>query len=223
MAHDLSGLEFTVRKTDALSDGEWEKVRGLFETSYRQANLAYLERSLEKLHYVARAHHGGGLAGFALGETRVMDLPRLPAQVVSLAGICCIVPEFRRYGLWGELMRVTLGAGEVPEAPRRLVCGRMAHPAAMRIMTGHPTVVPKPGARPTRWQQEVGQAVAEAYAVHAFDPETFVCIGDGEPIGYPNIEIEVEPIEWEIFKPVNRDRGDSLLGIIWGPDAPPGW
>jgi hypothetical protein len=223
MARDLSELDFTVRKTDALSDGEWEKVRGLFEASYRQANLAYLERSLEKLHYVARAHDGGGLAGFALGETRVMDLPRLPAQVVSLAGICCIVPEFRRYGLWGELMRVTLGAGEVPEAPRRLVCGRMAHPAAMRIMTGHPTVVPKPDARPTRWQQEVGQVVAEAYAVHGFDPETFVCIGDGQPIGYPNIEIEVEPIEWEIFKPVDRDRGDSLLGIIWGPDAPPGW
>jgi hypothetical protein len=33
----------------------------------------------------------------------------------------------------------------------------------------------------------------------------------------------LETQEWEIFKPVNRDRGDALLGMMWTPDAPPGW
>jgi len=55
------------------------------------------------------------------------------------------------------------------------------------------------------------------------DPETLVVIGDGSPIGYPNIEYEVTEQEWLPFKAVNRDRGDSLLGITWIPDAPEGW
>jgi hypothetical protein len=93
----------------------------------------------------------------------------------------------------------------------------------MRGLTRIPTVVPKPGVRPTPWQQEVGQAIADAFGSHAFDPETFVCIGSGKPIGYPVIEFQVEPEEWEVFRQVNRDRGDSLLAIAWTPNAPAGW
>jgi hypothetical protein len=83
--------------------------------------------------------------------------------------------------------------------------------------------VPRPGVRPTAWQQEVGRAIADAYGEERFDPETFVCTGAGTPIGYPVIELEVEPVDWEVFRHVDRERGDSLLGIAWMPDAPAGW
>jgi hypothetical protein len=99
----------------------------------------------------------------------------------------------------------------------------MAHPAAFRTLAINPTVVPKPGVPLTAWQREVGQAIADVYGVETFDPETFVCVGTGKPIGYPVIEMQVESPEWEVFRPVNRDRGDSLLGLAWSPDAPPGW
>jgi hypothetical protein len=220
---DRSGFEFGVAEANTLSGEERAELLRVFEANYSRANPAYLDRAFQGLRYVARAYQGGVLAGFALGETRLMDLPRLPAQVVSLAGICCVAPEFRRRGLFGRLEFVALTAGEVPEPPRRLGCGRFAHPAGMRVMSRNPTVVPKPGIAPTAWQREVGEAIAEAYRVHAFDSETFVCVGSGEPIGYPNIEFEVEPHEWEVFKPVDRDRGDALLAMVWGPDAPPGW
>jgi len=223
VAGDLAGLELTLKEADSLSEAEREAVLGLFQSSYRQANPAFLEKSLERLRFAALAHQGGSPVGFALGETRVMDLPRLPAQVVSLAGICCVRKELRRLGLFGELERLAFTAEEMPDAPRRLFCGRMAHPAALRTIARIPTVLPRAGHRPTPWQQEVGQAVAEAYGVHGFDPETFVCIGAGEPIGYPDIEFEVEPHEWELFEAVDRDRGDALLAIAWAPDAPPGW
>jgi hypothetical protein len=219
----LPSLDFSVKEAGALSEQERGNVFSLFEMNYRQANPAHLEKSLERLCYIATARHQGTLTGFALGDTRLMDLPRLPGQVVSLAGICCVAPADRRRGLFTELARLVLTAGDVPERSRRLICGRFAHPPAMRVMARNPTVVPKPGIRPTAWQQEVGQAIAETYGVHGFDPETFVCIGSGEPIGYPNIESEAEPHEWEIFKPVNRERGDALLAIAWGPDAPPSW
>ena len=113
-------------------------------------------------------------------------------------------------------------AGVVSEG-RWLTCGRMAHPGAFRLMASNPTCLPRPGRTPTPWQQEVGQAVADIYGVENFDPETFVCVGSGKPIGYPVIELEAEEDEWEVFKPVDRDRGDALLGIAWTPTAPEDW
>ena len=113
------------------------------------------------------------------------------------------------------------GAGIRPE--RYLSTGRMAHPASMRTMARNATVVPKPGVPITKWQREVGRAIADAYGVARFDDDTFVVHGSGVPIGYPVMEIEVEPEEWVVFERVNRDEGDSLLGLCWHPDAPEGW
>ncbi|HXH21517.1 MAG TPA: hypothetical protein VNN10_05770 [Dehalococcoidia bacterium] len=220
---DLSDFEFRLLPTADITAGDYAVVCELFRASYRQADLAYIEKSLSRLGYLAIAYHDGRPAGFALGETRVMDLPRLPRQVVSLAGICCVGLEFRRRGLFGALEGRVLSAAPVPRAERQLSCGRMAHPASFKVMGRSPSVVPRWGMRPTRWQKEVGTAIAEAYGVHGFDPETFVCIGSGTPIGYPIIDIEAEAWEWELFKPVNRDRGDSLLSISWGANPPPGW
>jgi hypothetical protein len=223
LQRDLSSFNFRVVETDKASKDDLEKAFSLFELNYRQANRAYLEKSLGTLRYLALAEREGTTAGFALGESRVMDLPRLTGQVVNLAGICCIAPQFRRRGLFSRLEYHIFLAVEMPGHSRRLTCGRMAHPASARGLTRIPTVVPKPGVRPTPWQQEVGQAIADAFGSHAFDPETFVCIGSGEPIGYPVIEFQVEPTEWEVFRQVNRDRGDALLTMVWTPDAPPGW
>ncbi len=220
---DLSEFDFRVTGGCALSAQERGDLLSLFERSYRQADPSFLEKSLERLRYVATAARRGVLVGFALGETRLMKLPRLPAQTVSLAGIACVAPEFRRRGLFSKLGLLALTPGAVPETPRRLVCGRMAHPAALRTIGRIPTAVPKRGVRPTYWQQNVGRTIAEAYGVCGFDPTTFVCIGNGTPIGYPRIELDVEPHEWDLFQPVDRDRGDALLTIAWVPDAPPGW
>lgn len=219
----LSEFQFRVMPSSEAEAGDLAAIAELFKGAYRQANLAYLEKSLARLGYLALAYHEGQAAGFALGETRLMELPRLPDQVVALAGICCIGMAFRRRGLFGRLEALALSAARAPRAERALSCGRMAHPASFRGMSRSPSVVPKPGVRPTKWQKEVGQAVAEAYGVYGFDPETFVCIGNGTPIGYPVIDIEAGPDEWQVFEAVDRDRGDSLLGISWGQNPPPGW
>ena len=223
MASDSSEFDFAVKETRSLSEQERRELFRLFELNYRQANPAFLEKSLAALSHAAMAFHEGVAVGFGLADSRVMDLPRLPAQVVVLAGICCVAPEFRRRGLFGKLELLAIQAGAVPERPRRLACGRMAHPAAMRSISRFPKSVPRPGVRPTAWQQEVGSAIAEAYGVRDFDPETFVCIGSGTPTGYPRIEFDVEPHEWEVFEPVDRDRGDALLTIAWVPDPPEEW
>ena len=220
---DVPEFEIETLETAALSAAQRTSVAGLFEANYRQANHAYLEKSLGTLRFVSLAMHDGELVGFALGEPRTMDVPRLPRQMVGLAGLACILPALRRKGLFMELARRALLANVAPPTERLLTGGRMAHAGAFRTMSRNPNVVPKQGVAPTAWQQAVGKAIADAFGVKAFDPETFVCTGSGKPIGDPVIELEVAAEEQELFRHVDRDRGDSLLGIAWNPTAPPGW
>jgi len=219
---DLTGITITDTPTADLTGDDRKTMFALFDIAYRQANHAYLEKSFANLRYAAIAMHGDTPAGFSLGDIRVMDLPRLPQQEVIFAGICCIDPRFRRRGLFGALERAAIIAAGIVPRGRTLSAGRMAHPVSFRVMNPE-TRIPRTGIGPSPWQQAVGQAIADAYGVPHFDPNTFVCHGTGEPIGYPDIEMDVEPEEWRIFEHVNRDRGDSLLGLTWAPDVPEGW
>jgi len=211
-------------ETSSTPPGVFAEVQRLFAENYRDANLAYLEKNFGKLKYVSLARDGHGtLAGFALGELRTMDLPRLPATPVRLAGLCCVGLEFRRHGLFGKLESLAIGVERESPTARVLSAGRTAHPASFRGFFRNPAAVPHAGRRPTDWQQAVGAAIAEAYGSPGFDPETFVVKGSGVPIGWPVIDIEATAEEWEMFKNVDRSRGDSLLGIAWNPGPPEGW
>lgn len=226
MASDVprDAVHVRVELANQLSREDRDTIMSLFVANYRDANVAYLDDSLRKLRHVAIATSGVVPAGFALGELRIIQLPRLGPQPVAMAGICCIAPEFRRRGLFGLLERHAMGVGiEGPPRGRILSCGRMAHPVSFRTMMANPTAIPRRGVPPTAWQQETGQTIADAYGAPGFDPQTFVCKGSGTPIGYPVLEVDVTPEEWEVFRPVDRDRGDSLLGMAWLPDAPDGW
>lgn len=218
------GYRFRREIAAEMSEDDLERVRAVFRENYREANVAYLEKSFHVLRNIALAEAPGrALAGFALAELRAIDLPRLPAQRVRLAGLCCIGMAFRRQKLFGALEQLAMGPLDLAPGERILSTGRMAHPASFRRMAENPTAVPRRGQTPTEWQQQVGIAIAEAYQCYGFDPQTFVVKGSGTPIGFPVIEIEATAEEWEAFKLVDRTRGDSLLGIAWGPDAPEGW
>jgi hypothetical protein len=217
-------FDIRVRRTDAIADDELTIVHQLFDIAYNQANHSYLDKSFRTLKYVALATRGKTPVGFAMGETIKTTLPRLADhQIVVLGGICCIAPEYRRQGLFGHLEGLAMReSGLLKPGVRTLGCGRMAHPASFHNMTRNPTVVPKYGIPISDWHKEIGLCVADIYGA-TLDPDTFVVIGSGSPIGYPKMDIDVPEEEWRLFKAVNRDRGDSLLGIAWTPDAPEGW
>ena len=221
---NLDDIDIRVIKTEALDNDDLRMVHQLFDLSYRQANHSYLERSFSKLRYIALAQIGKILAGFAVADTVKTHLPRLAdPQIVSLAGICCVDPKYRRMGLFTKLeVSAADGSGLLKTAKRLLMCGRMAHPVSYRTIGKYPSVIPKYGVSLSGWHKDMGLKVSELYGV-TIDPETLHVIGDGSPCGYPNIDCEVTEQEWLLFKEVNRDRGDTLLGIIWVPDAPEGW
>ncbi len=220
----LPGFVFRTVPTNSLTTADRQLLSGLFDASFRQANQTHLEKLLGRLRTVTVATCDQKPAGFTLSDVRSMDLPRLPEQIVMLGGLACVAPEFQRRGLMVELARRNFTESTPRWSERALFCVRYGHPAAFSaIVARNVSGVPRPAVRPTAWQQEVGKVIADAYGEERFDPETFVCKGAGTPIGYPIIDLKVEPLDWEVFRPVDRERGDSLLGIAWMPDAPPGW
>ncbi len=217
-------LETRVIQTAELRREDRERVHRLFDLAYSQANHAYLDKSLSKLRTIALAAEEEKLVGFGVADTIETRLPRLEdPQIVMLAGICCVDPGYRRAGLFKRLEILAAGAnGLLKRGKRILLCGRMAHPVSFRTMRGFPSVVPKVGVPLSDWHKETGLRVADLYGSR-LDPETFVVLGEGKPIGYPNLDCEVADQEWLPFQSVNRDRGDALLGLFWAPDAPEGW
>lgn len=221
---DIKEINFRAIPTYALSSDDLVRVRQLFNQAYHQANYSYLEKSFNQLRYITLADYRGELVGFGVADAVETSLPRMAEpQIVLLGGISCVASTFRRLGLFTELEKMSIEASDMMRpAPQYLVCGRMAHPASFRVINQTPAVIPKPGVPLSKWQQEVGLKVAELYGV-TIDPETLVVIGDGAPCGYPKVTSEVSEDEWLPFKPVNRDRGDSLLGITWFLNTPAGW
>ncbi len=221
---DFSDFEFRVSRTAELAAADLDDVMRLFRACYRQANEPYIEKSLARLAYLALAYHGGAPAGFAMGDVRRMDLPRLPDQVVNLAGICCIdlpLPPPRP-------LRQARGARKrrIRDHDKRPPPGLRAHGAPGELPRHGPQPFSRPqagcpadGGGSERWARPSPTPTAPT----ASTPRRLSSSAAARPIGYPVIDIECEPSEWEVFKPVDRDRGDSLLGISWGADPPPGW
>ena len=208
-------------RAEALTTAEKRAIAALFAEGYQDADLGYLDESLERLRWVALATDDEAVVGFSLSDSRRIDLPRLPGQVVRLAGLACVATAFRRRGVMTGLSR--LGVMEsFPEDPG-LVAGRMANPATFRGMMRLSTAVPKIGIAPSAWHREIGAAIADAYGVRRFDPDTFVCIGRGRPIGFPVLDVEATAEELGLFRRLDRQRGDSLLGFAWLGTPPPGW
>ena len=222
-----AGVDSEVAASDGLSARQRDGMHALFDLAYEAADHDYLDRSLTKLGWVALARReddADHLVGFSLGDVRTLDLPAVGPTPTLLAGLACVGPDHRRHGLFRYLSNLSLrAAGVMPADGLALGAGRMAHPASMRMVAVAPTVVPKRGRTPSPLQQGVGRVVAEAYGVADFDPTTFVCRGSGKPIGFPRMNQEVEAHEWEVFEPVDRGRGDSLLALIWHGEAPEGW
>ena len=224
-AHPCPGVDISVIRTDAMERHDLQEVHDLFARAYEQANHEYLDHSLAQLRQVGRAHENGSLIGFALGEVVEAKLPRLDGlHVLVLGGIGCVDPGHRRSGLFSQITsRAALENGKLAAARGRvLACGRMGHPAGFRSMNRMPSVVPSESRPPSPWHLEIAALVADLYGVR-LKPGSMIVEGSGRPVGYPRLEIDVEEEEWRVFENVDRDRGDSLLGLAWSPDAPDGW
>jgi hypothetical protein len=162
---------------------------------------------------------------FALADARLAEMPGFEEpQSVLLAGIACVHDEYRRGGMFSMIaVGAARGSGLLERTGGRfLACGRMAHPVGFRSMKRLHKPLPDGERMLSPWHLDVAAAVAKLYGVR-LRGDSLVVAGSGRPIGYPRIEIEVDSEEWLPFADVDRDRGDSLLGLAWAPEAPAGW
>lgn len=219
----LENLVFRVVPGKELNASERDAVHRLFERSYEKPNHAYLDKSLSNLTFITVAYNRDALVCFSVGDVVKTNIPGISEPQIAVAGgLSCIDPAFRKMGLFGYLQKLLMNENGLDDDSRFIMGGRMAHPVSYRVIEKFPGAIPKRGLVLSDWHKEVGLHFAKIYNV-SIDPETFVVKGSGSPIGIPKLEMNINDEDWEIFKHVDRDRGDSLLCIAWYPEAPVGW
>lgn len=221
----MAEIRSRVLRSDAISAADYASIVGLFESSYREANLAYLAKSCDVFRFVALAEADGETVGFVFGDSHRVALPRLEGEYgVALAGIGCVAESARRGGLFGRLSMEAMLAGEGLEPGGRfLFAGRMAHVVTYRTMAHlSPSVVPAPGKPISAWHAEVAVRVAKLLN-STVDENTLIVAGGGEAVGFPRLEYDQSDGERALFAGVDRNRGDTLLAMCWLPEAPEGW
>lgn len=220
---EIDGVDLDVKPTAELTDTERTGLHRVFDDAYVDGDHGYLDDQLATLRDVALATSAeAGVVGFALSDSRVVDLPRLPAQVLRIAGLSCVLASHKRRGISSRLESMAMAAGDAPPAIHTLLVSRLAHAAGLHHVHSRVPVVPRPGHRASAWHREVATAVADVLGVASFDPITFVCHGPGRPVGKNVIDLDVPDEEAVLFEPVDRTRGDTLLALWW-TTAPPRW
>lgn len=221
---EIEGIAIDVWSTDELTDEDRLGVHRVFDNAYIDGDHGYLDDQLARLANLALARAEEGVVGFALSDARVVDLPRLPQQVVRTAGLACVHDAHKRKGISNRLESMAMTAGDVPAAVHTLLAGRFAHPAGTHHLRTRVDIVPRIDGPPTEWQREVAVAMADVLGIGDFDADTFVCRGPGRPVGQNVIEVDREVAEQEaaLFAPVDRTRGDTLLALWW-TTPPAGW
>lgn len=218
-------IKVATQSVQDLTEQQIAQVLALFDAAYAEANHTYLLSSFDVMGWIALAMHGPVLAGFAVGDAKHVQLPRLDSHcTVAAYGIGCIDENFRRMGLFTRLEKAVVGAsGTLQINSRRLHCGRTAHPASYRFFKNIGVgCIPDPDRPLSVWHVEMVEAIAALYGAKVY-PGTCIVAGKGEPIGFPRISVEATDAELGLFKNVDRNQGDALLAMSWSPQAPNDW
>jgi hypothetical protein len=221
---EIEGIAIDVFATSELATEDTAGVHRVFDAAYVDGDHSYLDAQLSTLASIAVARGEEGIVGFALSDARVVDLPRLPQQVVRTAGLACVLSAHKRKGISARLESMAMAAGDVPAAVHTLLAGRFAHPAGTNHLRRRVDLVPRLSGRPSGWQREVAIGIAGMWGVTSFDADTFVGRGPGRPVGRNVIDVDdaVAEAEADLFSAVDRGRGDTLLGLWW-TTPPLGW
>jgi hypothetical protein len=218
-------VEVTTQSVHDLSEEQTAQILALFDAAYAEADHSYLFSSFEVMGWIALATNGPVLAGFAIGDAKVVKLPRIEGHCpVATYGIGCIDENFRRLGLFTRLEKAVVGAsGTLQAGGPCLHCGRVAHPATYQFFKNIGVgCLPDPDRALLPWHAEMIEAIAALYGSAVY-PGTCVVVGKGKPIGFPRINVEATEAQLNLFKDVDRNRGDALLAMSWSPKAPAGW
>ena len=90
---DIAEFEFETVAADALTKAQRAQVIGLFDACYRQANHAYLEKSLARLRFVSLAARDAKLIGCIVTDTAYADDNTCPGSGTGTNVPLNLLPE----------------------------------------------------------------------------------------------------------------------------------
>lgn len=229
LCRSLGDIEISMQHPNATTPDERSAVLGLFERSFGDADPRHLLPQFERMNEMLVMRDAEQLIGFGFSRTEQLSLPVLGPTWIGSSGTVCVDPAYRRLGLAdGATMMTNVALRPDPS----MLIFHFATPvtihAALRNLDA-----PWPGrdvhemeaayAAPTATQRAVGEFLADDAGASGYDADNWVLIGDGHPSGHAVEPDRLDPAYGRLFAPVDRTRGDTLLGPFWLVEPPEAW
>jgi hypothetical protein len=231
MIKSLGDSEISITSPSQLSGSEREEVCALFERSYGDPDRHHIERQFETMTSIVRGRTGDQLTTFSFDRTTTLTLPVIGPTTIHQSGTLCMDPDYQRMG-YVKNGAAVVGILSVGEEPASLGVHHFATPVTLHanlqmLPNSWPGTdvgsVIRAYAAPTSTQRAIGHRLAEDADAADYDEEHWVLIGTGRSPGEAATAVGLDPAYDQLFKHVNRARGDTLLGPFWQTQPPAVW
>ncbi|MYI56007.1 MAG: hypothetical protein F4062_03090 [Acidimicrobiia bacterium] len=210
-------VEVESRDCTAVSDAELEAMADLCAEGPNPFTVGFLSKQTELWVLLTEAREGSRLRGFVFST-----LERIGGTPVVILGAGSVARTSRRSTVLQALVAEQLHRAVMAFPDEDVLMGvRMNDPSTCEVFKVLSNVIPRPDHGANGEERAWGRRLAKRYRIgnSAYDPRSFMATGDGgQPavLDYETLRPEqTDPALVEMFAPLQRQRGDSLVAVAW--------
>ena len=210
-------VEVESRDCTAVSDAELEAMADLCAEGPNPFTVGFLSKQTELWVLLTEAREGSRLRGFVFST-----LERIGGTPVVILGAGSVARTSRRSTVLQALVAEQLHRAVMAFPDEDVLLGvRMNDPSTFEVFKVLSNVIPRPSHDANGEERAWGRRLAKRYRIgnSVYDPRSFVATGDGGQaavLDYETLRPErTDPALTEMFGPLRRGRGDSLVAVAW--------
>ncbi len=210
-------VEVESRDCTAVTDGELESMAELCADTQNPFTVGFLSKQTEIWVLLTEALEGNRLRGFVFST-----LERIGGTPVVILGAGSVARTSRRSTVLQALVAEQLHRAVMAFPDEDVLMGvRINDPSTFEVFKVLSKVIPQPGHSANGEERAWGRRLAKRYRIgnSLYDARSFVATGDGGQaavLDYETMRPErIDPALEGLLKPLQRDRGDSLVTVAW--------
>jgi hypothetical protein len=210
-------IEIETKDCTALSDADFEELADMCAEGATELGVGMLSKQAEEWVLITLGRDNGKLKGFSFST-----LERIGGTPSVLVGVASIKRTSKRDSILRGIVLDQLRRAVLAFPDEDVLFGaRFLDPAAFEAYRQLDDIVPRPGHKASGEERAWGRRLAKRFGVDNgnYDDRTFVAKGDGSQacvFDHESMKPEqVDPDVAALFKPLDHDRGDSLVAFGW--------
>lgn len=214
-------LDITTKDCTALGDSELAEMADMCadpaaEDSAAGYDVGLISKHCDQWVLITQVRDGKRLSGFSF-----CTLERIGGTPCVLIGLASVKRSPRREAVLRAMVGDQLRRAVLAFPDEDVLVGtKLLDPGAFTAFAGLVDIVPRPGHKASGEERAWGRRLAKRFGAEGrIDDRSFVVTGLGEPaaaLDHLTLKPEaIDPEVAEMFKGLDRKRGDSLIAFGW--------